>query len=483
MISMPTINSIRQLWRQGDSVFDIARKTGVSRDTVYKYRDLDDLSPKIPVKTQRRSKLDPYKCVIDTWLEQDMKNCRKQRHTAKRIHERLITEYDADVSITTVERYVKTARKRFSKDRNQYLDLAWAPGEAQADFGETDFYLQGVRTRLSYFVLTFPFSNVGFAQLFPGENAECVCQALRNIFEYVGGVPTKIVFDNAAGVGRRVYDTIKTTELFEAASAHYGFSYRFCNPYSGNEKGNVENKVGTIRRNLFVPIPQIWNIDTWNAKLLDNCMKMADKPHWIKGEMESQLFIEDRFALYGLPEKPFECIRYITRSADKYGKVRVDGKHFYSTDPALGGRMLTIGLGAFDVKIFDEHGTFICTHRRAYGKAPTDTTDPASQLGLLSVNIRGWENSKVRCALPDDLRKHMDSLEKEELRREVRLMRDQASMSGWDATIQAMQAAYLATGRVDCASVSVSAARIQSGTITYEEPIDLSVYDQAMGAL
>lgn len=72
--------------------------------------------------------------------------------------------------------------------------MDWAPGEAQADFGEADFYVRGMRTTLSYFVLTLPHSNVGFTQLFPGENAECVCQALRNIFEYVGGVPVKIVF-------------------------------------------------------------------------------------------------------------------------------------------------------------------------------------------------------------------------------------------------------------------------------------------------
>lgn len=72
--------------------------------------------------------------------------------------------------------------------------MGWAPGEAQADFGETDFYVRGMRTTLGYFVLTFPYPNVGFAQLFPGENAECVCQVLHNIFEYVGGVPVKIVF-------------------------------------------------------------------------------------------------------------------------------------------------------------------------------------------------------------------------------------------------------------------------------------------------
>lgn len=483
MISMTKQNDIRQLWRQGDNVAEIARKTGVSRDTVYKYRDKEDFSPSPPVKGVRPSKLDPYKPLIDQWLDDDLKSSRKQRHTATRVHARLVEECGADVSLSTVGRYVRAAKAERRRDLDQYLDLVWAPGEAQADFGEADFYILGVRTRLSYFVLTFPFSNVGFAQVFPGENAECVCQALRNIFEFLGGVPTKIVFDNAAGVGRRVGDAVRVTDLFAACSAHYGFRYRFCNPYSGNEKGAVENKVGAVRRNLFVPIPQIRDVGAYNKRLLAKCLGMSRKPHWIKGEPEARLFEEDKFAFIGLPSKPFECVTYVTRKADKKGKVSVGekGRHLYSSDPSLARRELVVGLHATTVEIYDGAGTLICTHGRAYGSAPTDSSDPASQLGLLAWNIGAWEDSRVRAALPDDLRTHMDSLGKDELKAEVRVMRDQAKTSGWAATLQAMSMAYAATGRIDEASVAVSAARAESGTVTYDEPVDLGAYDEFMG--
>ena len=483
MISMTKQNDIRQLWRQGDSVAEIARKTGVSRDTVYKYRDKEDFSPEPPIKKVRPSKLDPYKPLIDQWLDDDLRSGRKQRHTATRVHARLVEECGADVSLSTVLRYVRAAKAERRRDLDQYLDLVWAPGEAQADFGEADFYILGVRTRLSYFVLTFPFSNVGLAQVFPGENAECVCQALRNIFEFLGGVPTKLVFDNAAGVGRRVSEQIRVTDLFAACSAHYGFRYRFCNPYSGNEKGAVENKVGTIRRNLFVPIPQVRDVDAYNRRLLDKCMDMSSKKHWIKGEPEAQLFEEDRFALIGMPLKPFECVTYVTRRADKKGKVSVGekGRHRYSSDPSLARQELIVGLRATVVEIYNADGTLVCIHDRAYGAAPTDSSDPASQLGLLAWNIGAWENSQVRAALPDDLRTHMDSLEKDELKAEVRVMRDQAKTSGWTATLQAMSLAYAATGRIDEASVAVSAARAESGTIIYDDPVDLGVYDEFMG--
>ena len=78
---------------------------------------------------------------------------------------------------------------------------------------------------------------MGYCQVFCGETAECVCQGLQDIFNYIGGVPTLLVFDNATGVGRRVMDKIHETELFSRFRAHYGFQIRFCNPYAGHEKG------------------------------------------------------------------------------------------------------------------------------------------------------------------------------------------------------------------------------------------------------
>lgn len=427
--------SIRQLRMEGDSIAEISRKLEVSRDTVYKYLAMENLSQRPPAPRAKASVLDRYRPLIESWLAEHERNWRKQRHTARRIWARLRDEAGADVA--------------------------------------------GVRTRMSFFVMTFPYSNVGIAQVFPGENAECVCQALRNIFEHVAGVPRRIVFDNAAGVGRRVGDAVRTTEMFSAFAAHYGFAFSFCNPYSGHEKGSVEKKVGYIRDNLFVPLPQIASADAFNARLLDRSMALSDKAHWIKGENELQLFVEDRFAMMGLPPAPFSVVRYEVRKADKLGKVRVGGPHLYSAGPSLAGRELVCGIGATTVTIATRDGAVVAEHRRAYGDAPTDTADPASQLALLCQRPGAWANSKVRSAIPDDLRGHMDSLGRSDLKAELRLMRDQAAASGWDATVQAMAGALLATGRIDRASVAVGAARIAGGAVEYDEPVDLSAYDEA----
>lgn len=293
MISMSKVNDIRRMRREGESVASIARKAGVCRDTVYRYLAMDDLSPKMPTRRKGKSKLDPYRPLIESWLDEDADCWRKQRHTAKRVWDRLTRECHVKVSEARVRQYVAMIRReRGMRLEQQYLDLDWAPGIAQADFGEADFYVLGVRTRLSFFVLSFPFSNVGVAQVFASENAECVCQGLKNIFEFLSGVPARIVFDNATGVGRRVCEKVSTTATFQAFSAHYGFGFRFCNPDSGHEKSNVERKVAYIRSNLLVPVPRLTSVESYNARLMGRCMELSRKPHWRKGEPEEQLFVD-----------------------------------------------------------------------------------------------------------------------------------------------------------------------------------------------
>ena len=156
MISMSKAYSIRQLRMEGDSIAEISRKLEVSRDTVYKYLAMDDLSQRPPAPRAKGSVLDRYRPLIESWLDEDERNWRKQRHTARRIWARLRDEAGADVAESTVRNYVRRIQLERGASREQYLDLDWGPGDAQADFGEADFYVGGVRTRMSVFVMTFP---------------------------------------------------------------------------------------------------------------------------------------------------------------------------------------------------------------------------------------------------------------------------------------------------------------------------------------
>ena len=205
----------------------IARKQHVSGPTVRKYLRMDDLSEKPPVRRTRGSVIDPYLPLVEQWLAEDRGSWRKQRHTATRIWEWLRDEHGAEVSLSTVTRAVaRLGRESAVEPGDAFVDLVWHPDEARADFGEVDVLYGGAVQRMRRFVPDFPYSNIGLAQLMPGENAECACQALLDLFEWLGGVPERIVFDNAAGVGRRTGGGgVRWTRLFQAFQAfqaHYG---------------------------------------------------------------------------------------------------------------------------------------------------------------------------------------------------------------------------------------------------------------------
>ena len=157
MISMSTIHSIRQMRKNGVSIAEIARIAGVSRTTVYAKLADPDLSPEFPIKKTSERMLDDYRPVIEGWLDEDAKTWRKQRHTARRIWHRLRDEHGVKCCESTVRHYVAELKKQRRAVAEGFLDLVWNPGEAQADFGEADFYVYGMKKRLSYFVLSFPF--------------------------------------------------------------------------------------------------------------------------------------------------------------------------------------------------------------------------------------------------------------------------------------------------------------------------------------
>jgi len=307
---MAQVNSIKDMARSGQTIAGIARELAIDEKTVRKYLQQEDFSPHLPEVTERPSKLDPHKDLIDKWLEADQGIWRKQRHTAKRIHDRLKAESPGyECAYNAVQRYVKD-KLRAQRALKASQELVWHPGEAQCDFGEADFLERGEAVRMKYLTLSFPYSNDSFSQVFGGETAECVCQGLKDIFSYLGGVSPVIVFDNATGVGRRVGDVIHEAKLFGRMRAHYGFSVRFCNPESGYEKGNVESKIGYTRRNLFVPVPAFDDIETYNRQLLDLHGTKAEEAHYKKLLPIRQLFEADRAALVGLPRMPFDAVRY-----------------------------------------------------------------------------------------------------------------------------------------------------------------------------
>ncbi len=460
MLRMNQIDHIKDLQRQGYGPKEIAARLGIDRKTTSKYMRTEEYSDAVPTRTATSSKLDPWKAEIEQWLEEDRRMRFKQRHTAKRIHERLVAEHsgDYDCSYTIVQRYVKKLKEE-RRQTSGFLELVWAPDEAQADFGEADVIEAGVKRMVKFLVLSFPSSNAAYVQAFGGETAECVCQGLKDIFERMGGVPSRIVFDNASGVGRRVRDRVTLSNLFLRFKCHYGFSVSFCNPESGHEKGHVENKVGYIRRNFFVPIPVIPSLSEWNRELLDVSERDFHRPHYKKGQLIRELFDHDRKTLGPLPATSFSVERLEELRTDGYGKFCIDARHWYSSAPELAHRSVMVGIGAHTVTVYDDAGEPVVVHDRAYGNDRSDTIDYRTSLDQLLRKPGAWRNCALRAAMSDSTRQTLDRLERNDLHHVLGVLARTAEAFGFEVALDSLDEA-LRLGRIDDFSTQALAARM-----------------------
>jgi len=481
MLQMNQIDQIKDLQRQGYGPKEIAARLGIDRKTTAKYMRTDDYSGGIPSKESAPSKLDPWKAEIEQWLEEDRRMRFKQRHTAKRIHERLLAEHpgEYDCSYSILQRHVKGLKEE-RRQVSGFLELVWAPDEAQADFGEADIIEAGVKRMVKYLVLSFPSSNAAYVQAFGGETGECVCQGLKDLFERVGGVPARIVFDNASGVGRRVRDRVTLSELFLRFKCHYGFSVSFCNPYAGHEKGNVENKVGYIRRNFFVPIPVVASLPEWNRELLDVSERDLLRPHYKKGRTIRELFDADRKALGPLPDKPFSVERLEQVRTDGYGKFCIDDRHWYSSAPELALRSVMVGIGAHTVTVYDDAGAPLAIHERAYGDGRSDSIDYRTSLDQILRKPGAWRNCALRAAISDSARETLDQLDRNDLHRVLGSLARNAEAFGFELAIDSFEEA-LRLGKIDSFSTQALAARMAFDGLAGipDSGPDLGAYDRA----
>ena len=254
----------RSVYVEGLSERAAARRFGLARETVRKM--LRDSVPPGYRRAQpvRCPKLDGFTGVIDQILGDDQQRPKKQRHTAKRIWERLRAEHAFTGGYTIVKDYV---RAKTLGGQEMFVPLAHPPGDAQADFGEALVVIAGVACKAHYLVVDLPHSDDGFVKAFPAETTEAFCDGHNAAFGYVGGVPRRIVYDNTKlAVARILGDgTRQRTPVFSELQSHYLFDDRFGRPGKGNDKGKVEGLVGYARRNCFVPIPRCASWDVLNA--------------------------------------------------------------------------------------------------------------------------------------------------------------------------------------------------------------------------
>jgi transposase len=445
MLAMAEIKYIKHLReKKGESIQAISDTLGIDWRTAKKYADCDDFNLVVPQKRKRsRPVMGPYETIVDAWLLADRKLPRKQRHTAKRIYDRLIQEYDFKGGERTVREYVALRKQQLGQEGEIFAQLSHPVCHSQADFGQFHAFSDGCLTAFQYLVLSFPYSNAGFAQVLPGENSECLQEGLKWIFEHIGGVPHKIRFDNlSAAVNLRKGDR-KTTESFDRFCLHYSFEPEFCNVARGNEKGNVENKVGYSRRNWFVPIPSIDDIPTFNQQLLQKAESDMKRSHYTKGTSIKELFSQDQAQLLILPRVPYEAIRWDSATVDRYGRIKFD-EHYYHGVSAGAGNSVIVKASWDTVEILNHDYESIVQYPRTYHQK-TEAINWQAQFQLFSRKPRAAQHSVHFELLPTPIQDYLSSSfsDTRELKRRLRFLSQLAGDHELDtlalAITQAMQ--------------------------------------------
>ena len=325
--------------------------------------------PRKPVESRAQPAIGPHAATIRAWLTEDQEAPRKQRHTARRVWERLVDEHHADVAESTVRRYVRACRRELHLG---HLDVAivahYEPGdEAQVDFGLSDVFLAGERTQVAVFELRLSHSGDAVHVAFGSEGQEAFLEGHVTAFARLGGVPVRIRYDNARALVARVLrgrDRIET-ERFIALRSHYGFESSYCPPgeRGAHEKGGIEGEVGRQRRRFFVPIPRVRASPISTAALEEADRRDLARHIGARRQTVGVMGEADRAALRPLPGEPFDFARVTPARVDAKARVCVR-QSFYSVPARFAGRTLQARIGGTAIEVADA-GSVVARHERS----------------------------------------------------------------------------------------------------------------------
>ena len=329
-------------------------------------------------ESRKRPVLGPFIPIIHEILEADKKAPKKQRHTAQRILERL-REYGYRGGRTVVQEEVRRWRQRSAE---VFMPLAHPPGEAQVDFGSATVIYRGQERKAAVFVISLPFSDALFCQIFPRECTETFQEGHRRAFEFFSAVPKRISYDNTKIAVSKVIQKRggSFTREFLRLASHYLFDHHFCLVRRPNEKGHVENLVGYSRRNFLVPLPEFDDFELFNERLAEDCRRDLQRQIRGKKGTKAQRLQEDLAAMLPLPVQIFEARRIESCSANSLSLVRFD-RNDYSV-PTEHAHRAIMAVGGIERVKFIAEDKLVAEHLRDWDRENVHY-DPLHYLALL----------------------------------------------------------------------------------------------------
>ena len=306
---MGLLNIIRRMaLREQLPIREIARRTGLSRNTIKKHLNSGTVEPKFETPA-RPSKLDPFADKLAGWLKTEAGKSRKQRRTLKQLHADLVvlgfTGSYGRVAAFARNWRADRQREQQTTGRGSFVPLSFRPGEAfQFDWSEDFAILGGERIKLQVAHIKLSHSRAFLVRAYLLQTHEMLFDAHWHGFRVFGGVPGRGIYDNMktavdrVGRGKERQVNIR----FLAMANHYVFEPEFCNPASGWEKGQVEKNVQDARHRLWQPMPDFPDLAALNDWLERRCLALwGEIPHGTLPGSVADVMAEEKTALMPLP--------------------------------------------------------------------------------------------------------------------------------------------------------------------------------------
>ncbi len=361
--------------REGLSIRELARRHGVHRRAVRQALAAALPRPRKQPVGRPAPKLGAYRPLIDAWLVGDREAPRKQRHTAKRIWERLLSEQGADVAETTVREYVRRRRRELGDPVDEvFVPQVYEPGqEAEVDWGEAIVEIGGQRLEVGLFLMRACYSGASFVIAFERQTQQAFLEAHVEAFNFFGGVFETIRYDNLRAAVKQVLRGRRRVEQdrFVALRSHYLYASAFTRAgrAGAHEKGGVEGEVGRYRRAHLVPVPKTASLRELNTLLEDGCF--ADFGRRIRGRAETvgDAFRIEAPALQELPIVDYDTSERTSPRVDSKSLVTIR-QNRYSVPVALVGLRVHATIGAREIVISHERRE-VARHPRLHGRYQT----------------------------------------------------------------------------------------------------------------
>lgn len=334
------------------------------------------IPPERKVPERESPALGPWTMLIRAWLVADRDAPRKQRHTARRVHQRLRDEYGASVAESTVRAYVAAVNLELDNVlRAVTVPQMHGPGEeAEVDFAEFMAYIDGVLVKCWMFCMRLSHSGRGFHVAFSHQAQEAFFEGHVLAFEHFGAVPHRIRYDNvkAAVVKVLLGRERLENERFVALRSHYGFDSFFCLPgeKGAHEKGGVEGEVGRFRRRHLVPVPKVASLAELNQALANG--DVTDDARHIARRVEpvGAAAAAEVGSMRALPTEAFDTTTILEAKVDTKARVALR-QSFYSVPVRLARRRVRVRLGAQVLEVIAD-GTVVARHERSLHKGTED---------------------------------------------------------------------------------------------------------------